>query len=97
MRDPNPLIFNSIPKPIPTTAKDLGVQLAQDSADKQASIFVQWQADIASWGKDGCWAQQCRMIAEKMTDDECLNVAVMLGTLVEHLSAIPQERMQQPA
>ncbi len=101
MRELNPVIFNTIPKPIPMTARELGCQLACDSCDKQASILCQWQKEIESWRTDGkvggSWPMQCRMIAEQMTNAECAGVASMLDTLVEHLNAIPRERNQQQA
>lgn len=96
-RDPNPVIFTAIPKPIPMTAKELGCELACHSADKQASILWHWYAEIESWKENKgraieSWAMQCRNIAEQMTNQECLLVGIMLGTLVEHLAAIPSER-----
>jgi hypothetical protein len=90
-REQNPVIFYSIAKPIPTTAEELGCQLACDSADKQASILCQWEQEIAGWGAMS-WPMQCRLIAEAMTNEECHAVAVMLGTIIEHLESIPRER-----
>ncbi len=91
----NPIVFKVIPAPIPIMAHDLGVQLASDDADKQAAIFTHMGKTIEEWGPRHSWPQQCRAIAEAMTDDECNLLGCVLAPLLDHVQAIPMERARR--
>jgi len=76
------------------TADDIGVQLSADTADKQAAMFLAFAQDVMGWSRDSdhSWHQQCRSIAEELSDTECVVIAGVLGPLIDHLQGIPAER-----
>lgn len=92
MSDKNPTIFRLKPKEINISAEDIGIRLVSDDADKQAAIFSWAAKEVESWGSGHSWPQQCRAIAESMTNEQCFAVRHILDSLLEHLEAIPQER-----
>lgn len=94
-KDTSPVLFNINAMPIPVTARDIGMQIACDSADKQASVLLYWQSEVAQYSPRESWDQQCRMIAEHLSDEECRKVGLMLETLTDHLRAIPRERLEE--
>ena len=73
------------------TASDIGSQLAGDLDENQASVLLAFARSVLSWS----WPNQCRNIAEQLTDEECGDVAGVLETLVEHLRTIPIERKEE--
>jgi len=74
------------------SCKTIGLELACESSEKQAAMFLVMANDIDAWPPRQSWPAQCRMIAEALTNEECHLVALTLETLVEHLNAVPAER-----
>lgn len=87
------VIFNTIPPPIPHTANDIGCQLACDSADKQAAMLLAFACHVKDYGPRESWPMQCRMIAEHLLDESCWTIREVLLDLIDHLEAVPAERL----
>lgn len=93
----NPNIFTFQLKPLSVTARDIGIQLAADPAAHQAAMLAWWADSVLKYKPGESWTAQCRMIAEQMTDEQCLAVRFVLHCLVNHLEATPKERaLSQP-
>lgn len=74
------------------SCQELGVELAAGLSQQQAAILLGMADDIATWQSGHSWPVQCRFIAEKLSDAQCLRVAGVLSALLDHLRAIPRER-----
>lgn len=77
------------------TARDLGMQLAGDYAENVAAVLLVLAQEVESWDNKTGWPLQCRMICDKLSDEECGDIARVLDPLVEHLRAIPRERVAE--
>jgi hypothetical protein len=79
-------------EPVAITDQQVGERLANGNSMMQASILAWWADVVGKWKYDQSWSVQCRFIAEHMNDEQCLAVAGVLESLIEHLHAIPIER-----
>jgi hypothetical protein len=71
------------------SAQDAGLEFAESSGDVQAQFLSGLLDAVDDWGrttKAGCWAMQCRYIADEIHGDRRSRLAALLGTLVEHLN-----------
>lgn len=66
------------------SAQESAVELANASSDIQVA-FLKSLAVCTRGPGYGCWPMQCREIADEMSDQDKADVAVCLGTLLEHL------------
>ncbi len=95
--DNNPCVVRLRPAELDITSETVGKWLANSPTDIQAAILGWWADAVAKWGPLQSWPQQCRAIAEIMSDEECGWVRSILDSLIEHLEAIPQERRSREA
>lgn len=78
------------------TADKIGEVLAGGCSDEQAEILKAWTHHVEQFESDQSWPQQCRSIAEELTDQQCSCLLSVLESLTDHLRVIPLERAEQP-
>lgn len=67
---------------------DIGIAIGDADFSEQAAVLVGLLESTEKYP----WAMQCRNIAEALPEETLLPLRVMLGTLTEHLEAVPLER-----
>lgn len=72
---------------VAVSAAEAACEFLAASADVQAAFLVAMIDDIDKWTARESWPFQCRAVVDEIPEAYRVRLAVMLGTLVEHLRA----------
>ena len=88
-------LWSHQPEPYKVNAEHAADWIMSGDANQQAALFFQMAAKVLEWEPHQSWPVQCRMIAECLSDEQCRAIRNWLSPLVDHLEAIPTERLAE--